>query len=57
MNSKSSKRSNLPRLLLSLTEKINISRSDKYIASSNLNMYYTWKNMKMSYKNNKSGAT
>ena len=57
MNSKSSKRSDLHRLLLSLTEKINISRSDKYIALSNLNMYYTWKNIKMSYKNNKSGAT
>ena len=57
MNSESSKRSDLHRLLLSLTEKINISRIDKYVALSNLNMYYAWKNIKMSYKNNKSGAT
>ena len=28
-------------------------RKDKYIALSNLSIYYTWKNIKNSYKNNK----
>ena len=28
-------------------------RKDKYIALSNLSIYYTWKDIKKSYKNNK----
>ena len=36
-----------------LFNKINLRRSDKYVASSNLTKYYTWKNIKKSYKNNK----
>ena len=28
-------------------------RSDKFVALSNLSMYYTWKNTNKSYKNNK----
>ena len=53
MNSKSSKTSDPHRLLLYLTEKIDLRRKDKYIALSNLSIYYTWKNIKMSYKNKK----
>ena len=53
MNSKNSKTSNSHRLLLNLLDKINLKRSDKYVALSNLNIYYTWKNIKWSYKNNK----
>ena len=41
------------RLLLNLLDKINLKRSDKYVALWNLSIYYTWKNMKKSYKNNK----
>ena len=36
-----------------LTDKINLKRSDKYVALSNLSIYYTWKNIKKLYKNNK----
>ena len=43
MNSKNSKTSDLHRLLLNLTEKVNLNRSDEYISISNLNIYYTWK--------------
>ena len=50
MNSKNSKTSNRHRLLLSLTVKINLNRIDKYVALSNLSIYYTWKNIKESYK-------
>ena len=41
MNSKSSKTSRLLRLLLNLTDKISLQRSDKYIALWNLSIYYT----------------
>ena len=41
MNSKSSETSNCHRLLLNLTDKINLKRSDKYVALSNLSIYYT----------------
>ena len=54
MNSKNSKTSDSHRLLLNLTDKINLKRSDKYVTLSNLSVYYTWKNIIKSYKNNKS---
>ena len=54
MNSENSKTSDPHRLLLNLLDKINFKISDKYqSALSNLSIYYTWKNMKKSYKNNK----
>ena len=53
MNSKNSETSDPHRLLSSQTEKIDLRRKDKYIALSNLSIYYTWKNIKMLYKNNK----
>ena len=53
MNSKNSKTSDPHKLLLNLTDKIHLGRSDKYVALSNLNIYYTWENRKTSYKNNK----
>ena len=34
-------------------DKIILKRSDKYVALSNLSIYYTWKNIKKSYKKNK----
>ena len=53
MNSKNSKTSDPHRLLDNLTDKIDVKRKDKYIALSNLSIYYTWKSVKKSYKNNK----
>ena len=53
MNSGNSKTSDPHRLLLNLSDKLKLKRSDKYVALSNLSIYYTWKNTKMSYKNNK----
>ena len=53
MNSENSKLSYPRGLLLSLSDKIDLKRSDKSSAISNLNIYYTWKNIKKSYKNNK----
>ena len=53
MNSKNSGTSDPQRLLLNLKDKINVKRSDKYVALTELSIYYTWKNIKKPYKNNK----
>ena len=47
------KMSDRQRLLLNLSDKINLQSSDEYVVLSNHSIYYTWKNMKKSYKNNK----
>ena len=41
MNSVNSKTSDLHRLLLNLLDKITFKGSDKYVALSNLSIYYT----------------
>ena len=45
INSATSKTSDPHRLLLDLSDKINLKRSDKYVALSNLSIYYVWKNI------------
>ena len=40
-------------LLLNLSDKVNLKRSDENVALSNLGMYYTWKNIKNVLKNNR----
>ena len=52
MNSENSKMSDPDRLSLNLTDSTDLRWKDKYIASLNLSIYYTWKNIKMSYQNN-----
>ena len=54
MNSENSKTSYPHRLLLHLSDKINLKRIDKYDSLSNLSIYYTWKNIKKSHKDDKS---
>ena len=53
MNSTNSKISDAHRLLINLADKINLKRSNKYVAISNLSIYYKWENIKKSYNNNK----
>ena len=43
MNFENSKASDPHRLLLNLSDKINLNSKDKYVALSNLSIYYTWK--------------
>ena len=50
MNSGNSKTSDPHRLLINLVDKINLKRSNKYVALSNLSTYYKQKNIKKSYK-------
>ena len=51
-NYENSKTFDTHKLWLSLPDKINFKRRDKYVALSILSIYYTWKNIKTSYKNN-----
>ena len=53
MNSENSKTSKLHVLILKLTNKLDLRIGEKIIALSNLSIYYTWKNIKSSYNNNK----
>ena len=53
MNSENSKTSDSHRLLLNLTDKINLKRTYKYVPLSSLSIFYTWKNIEKSYKSNK----
>ena len=53
MNTKNSKTNELHRLKLDLTDKLNLKDSKKNMALVNLSIYYTWKNIKSEYNNNK----
>ena len=53
MNLDNSKASKPHILKLKLTSKLDLRLGEKVIALSNLRIYYTWKNIKSSYNNNK----
>ena len=53
MNSENSRTSEYHVLMLKLTDKLDRKRGQKSVALSNLSIYYTWKNVKSSYNNNK----
>ena len=53
MNSENSKISKPHVLVLKRTDKLDLRRGEKIISLSNFSIYYTWKNKKSSYNNNK----
>ena len=53
INSENSKTSEHHVLVLKLTDKLDLRRGQRTVALSNLSIYYTWKNVKSSYNNNK----
>ena len=53
MKSENSKTSEQHVLILKLTDKLDLRRGEKIITLANLSIYYTWKNIKSSYNNNK----
>ena len=53
MKSENSKTSEPHVFILKRTDKLDLRRGEKIIALSNLRIYYTWKNIKSSYNNNK----
>ena len=53
MNTENSKTSRSHRFKLDLTDKLNLKNPNKSMALANLSIYYTWKNVKSEYNNNK----
>ena len=53
MNTENSKTNEPHRFRLSLVDKLNLKNPNKNIALGNLSIYYTWKNIKSTYNNNK----
>ena len=53
MNSENSRTSEYHVLLLKLVDKLDLRRGQKSVVLSNVSVYYTWRNKKSSYKNNK----
>ena len=53
MNTENSKTIEPHRFKLDLTNKLNLKNPNKNMALANLSIYYTWKNLKSKYKNNK----
>ena len=53
MNTENSNTSESHRFKLDLTDKLNLKNPNKNMASANLSIYYTWKNTKSEYNNNK----
>ena len=53
MNTENSKTNETYRFRLSLVDKLNLRNPNKKMALANLSIYYTWKNIKSAYNNNK----
>ena len=53
MNSENSETSKPHVLIFKLTNNLDLRLGEKFIALSNLSIYYSWKNIKNSYNNNK----
>ena len=53
MNIENSRTNEPHKFVLSLPRRLDLKNSDKYLALQNLSIYYTWKNIRQQYKNNK----
>ena len=53
MKTENNKTSEPHRFKFDLTDKLDLKSSNKNMALTNLSIYYTWKNIKSEYKNNK----
>ena len=53
MNTENSKTNEPQRFKLDLADKLNLKNPKKNMALANLSIYYTWKNIKSEYNNNK----
>ena len=53
MNTENSKTNEPHRFRLDLTDKLNLKNYKKNMGLTNLSIYYTWKNIKTEYNNNK----
>ena len=48
-----SKRNELRKFVLNLSQRLDLKCSNKHVALQNLSIYYAWKNIRKQYKNNK----
>ena len=53
MNTENIKTNEPHRFELDLTDRLNLKNPNKTMALANLSIYYTWKNIKSKYNNNK----
>ena len=53
MNTENSETSQPHKFSLSLSQRLDLRKSDKFVALQNLPIYYTLKNIRQQYKNNK----
>ena len=53
MNTENSKTNESHKFRLTLADKLNLKDPNKNMASANVSIYYTWKNIKSAYNNNK----
>ena len=53
MNTKNSKTNESNKFIYHFTDKLNLKNQNKNMELANLSVYYTWKNVKRSYNNNK----
>ena len=53
MNTLNSKTNESNKLIHQFTDKLNLKNPNKNLALANLSIYYTWKNIRSEYKNNK----
>ena len=53
MNTENSNMNEPHKFLLNLSKRLDLRSSNKHVALQNLSIYYTWKNIRKQYKNNK----
>ena len=53
MNIKNSKTNEPHKFVLNLSQRLDLRSSNKHVAIQNLSIYYTWKNVRKQYNNNK----
>ena len=54
MNTENSKTNEPHKFVLNLSQRLDLRSADKHVVLQNLSIYYTWKNIRKQYKNNKS---
>ena len=53
MNTKNSKTNEPQKFALNLSQRLDLRSLNKHVTLQNLSIYYTWKNIRQQYKNNK----
>ena len=53
MNTENSKTNEPHEFVFNFSQRLDLRNSDKHVALQNSSIYYTWKNIRKKYKNNK----